>query len=206
VTEALDTLVREHRHEIDPIKGSRFLATVGPASTADEAEAFVARIRAEFANATHHCWAYRVGLRGEGFRCSDDGEPGGTAGRPILAQIEGHGLTNTAVVVTRWYGGTKLGTGGLVRAYGGATGQALDRAERQRLVQMTRLRVEHPYECSGAVTGLLGAWRLEPLEADYGSAVRLVLEIPEERREELTRELTDRTAGRVAIDVVGEAS
>jgi putative IMPACT (imprinted ancient) family translation regulator len=103
------------------------------------------------------------------------------------------------VVVTRWFGGTKLGTGGLVRAYGGAAGQALDRAERTRLVVMERLSIEHPYECSGAVTGLLAAWRLEPLEADYGGVVRLVLEVPEERRDEFVRELTDRTSGRAEV-------
>lgn len=199
MTDDYETLAGELRHEIDRIRGSRFVATVAPASSAEEAEAFVERIRGELSNATHNCWAYRIGPRGEVFRFSDDGEPGGTAGRPILQQIEGHGLTNTVVVVTRWYGGTKLGTGGLVRAYGGATGRALDRAERRTVVVTRRIEVEHPYESSGAVQGLLNARGLRPVSAEYGSSVHLVLEIPTRDLKAFTRELADRTAGRAVI-------
>ena len=163
------------------------------------AEAFIERVRAEFASATHNCWAYRVGPAGEAFRSSDAGEPSGSAGRPILLQIEGHDLTDTAVVVTRWFGGTKLGVGGLMRAYGGAAGQTLDRAPVETVVVTRRIEVEHPYDCSGAVQGLLAARRLEPTESDYGAAVKLVLEVPERDLAEFTRELLDRTAGRALI-------
>ena len=194
-----ETLAGELRHEIEPIKGSRFVATVAPASSTEEAEAFVARIREELSNATHHCWAYRLGPRGEVFRFHDDGEPGGTAGRPILQQIEGHGLTNAVVVVTRWYGGTKLGTGGLARAYGGATGKALDRAERRSVVLTRRIELEHAYEHSGAVRGLLEARGLQPVSAEYGAAVRLVLEVPARELEAFVGELADRTAGRTVV-------
>ena len=145
------TIAGEHRHEIDPIKGSRFLTSVAPAARVEEAEAFIERIRAEFAAASHNCWAYRCGREGEVFRSSDDGEPSGSAGRPILQQVEGHGLTNVAVVVTRWFGGTKLGVGGLMRAYGGAAGQTLDRTPQRTVIVKRRITVEHPYECSGAV-------------------------------------------------------
>lgn len=196
----IHTLAREFRHEGERIKGSRFLATVAPAFTAAEAEGFVARMREEFADATHNCWAYRVGRTGEAFRASDDGEPSGSAGRPILAQIEGHGLTNVAAVVTRWFGGTKLGVGGLMRAYGGAAGHALDRAERKILIIKRRLAIEHPYDCSGAVQGLLAAHGLEPASADYGATVRLVLDVPERELEEFITALRDRTAGRAEIE------
>jgi uncharacterized YigZ family protein len=199
VTERIRTLAAEFRHEIEPIKGSRFLATVAPVAGPEEAAAFVSRVRAELAKATHNCWAWRVGPRGEEFRSSDDGEPAGSAGRPILAQIEGHGLTDTAVVVTRWYGGTKLGVGGLMRAYGGAAGQALDRARVVELVLKQRVELTHPYDCSGAVQGLLAARRLEPVEADYGGAVRLVLELPAGELQAFARELADRTAGRARL-------
>lgn len=193
------TVAGEHRHEIDPIKGSRFLTSVAPAADPDEAEAFVARIRAELAGATHNCWAWRCGRDGEVFRSSDDGEPSGSAGRPILQQIEGHGLTNVAVVVTRWFGGTKLGVGGLMRAYGGAAGKTLDRTPCKVVVVTRRLVVEHPYECSGAVQRLLAAHGLEPLEATYEANVRLVLEIPERDAPAFERELLDRTAGRARL-------
>jgi uncharacterized YigZ family protein len=190
------TVATELRHEIEPIKGSRFLTTVAPAASREEALAFVARVREEFRDATHNCWAWRTGARGESFQSSDDGEPSGSAGRPILAQLEGHGVTNAAVVVTRWFGGTKLGVGGLVRAYGGAAGKTLDRAELVPLVVLRRVEVAYPYECSGAVDALLAARGLAPVESDYGASVRLVLEVPEEELDAFLRELSDRTAGR----------
>lgn len=193
------TLADELRHEIDPIKGSRFLATVAPADSADAAEAFVERVRTEFASASHHGWAYRVGAAGDVFRSSDDGEPSGSAGRPILAQIEGHDLTNAAVVVTRWFGGTKLGVGGLMRAYGGAAGQTLDRARITTVVITRRVTLDHPYVCSGAVQGLLAAHDLTPVSARYDAEVTLVLDVPERDLDAFARELSDRTAGRATL-------
>ena len=196
----IHTLAAEFRHEGERIKGSRFIATVAPSPTVAAAEGFVERIRSEFPAATHHCWAYRVGPTGEAFRASDDGEPGGSAGRPILQQLEGHGLTNAVVVVTRWYGGTKLGVGGLMRAYGGAAGHALDRAERRIVILKRRLDVRFPYDCTGAVQGLLSAHGIEPASADYGAAVHMVLDVPERDLEEFTSALRDRTAGRVEME------
>jgi len=193
------TVAAEHRHEIDPVKGSRFLTSVAPATSVEEAEAFVERIRREFADATHNCWAYRVGPDGAAFRSSDDGEPSGSAGRPILQQVEGHGLTDVAIVVTRWFGGTKLGVGGLVRAYGGAAGKTLDRTPCRTILVTRRIAIEHPYECSGAVQSLLAARDLEPSSAEYGAHVALVLEVPERDVETFTRELLDRTAGRARL-------
>lgn len=107
------TLAGEARLSQD-VRKSRFLAIAEPVDAADAAMAFFAR--ASTADATHNCWAYKIGAN---YRFNDDGEPGGSAGRPILAAIEGQGLDHVAVVVTRWFGGIKLGVGGLVRAYGG---------------------------------------------------------------------------------------
>ncbi|MEM7306869.1 MAG: YigZ family protein [Planctomycetota bacterium] len=190
----------ELRHETPPVKGSRFLASIAPAETVEEAEAYLAGIRAEAPEATHHCWAYRIGRPCDRFRFSDDGEPGGSAGRPILQQIEGHGLTDTICVVTRWYGGTKLGVGGLIRAYGGCAARALDLVPRRVRVLTSLLRLDFPYDCAGAVEGFLAAHSLAPRSSDYGAAVRLVLEVPRRDVEALSRELRDRTAGRVEID------
>lgn len=190
------TVANEFRYEIDPIKGSRFLTTVAPASTPEEAEAFVQRIRAEFAGATHNCWAWRTGRAGEVFRSSDDGEPSGSAGRPILAQLEGHDVTNVAAVVTRWFGGTKLGVGGLMRAYGGACGQTLDRAPIRRVVITCRLTIEHSYELSNPIAALLAAWKLDAEDAEYGEAVRFTVTLPGDRAEDFRAELNERSGGR----------
>lgn len=113
------------RREIK-IKGSRFIGEAWWVQDEAEASACLEEVRKREYNATHHCWAYRLGRTGDDFRYNDDGEPNGTAGQPILRQIDGRDLTQTLVVVTRYYGGTKLGTGGLIRAYGDAASDALD--------------------------------------------------------------------------------
>src|SRR5215217_5406636 len=129
-------LIPAERHRThEEIERSKFVTTVAPAPTIDDAQAFLAAMRAEFPDATHNCWAYVVGPPGSTTRIgmSDDGEPHGTAGRPMLTMLLHGGLGDVAAVVTRYYGGTKLGTGGLVRAYGGAVQEALlglPRAER----------------------------------------------------------------------------
>lgn len=194
------TIVGQVRHEPDKTRGSRFIATAAPARTAQEAEACVARIRAEYPDATHHCFAYRVGAGGERLRFSDDGEPGGSAGKPILAQIVGRDLTDLVVVVTRYFGGTKLGVGGLVRAYGGAASAALARAQVRTVAVTRRVQVTYPYDRSGEVQGLLAASGVATVSADYGESVRLILDVPLRQLEELKRQLTDRTAGRCAIE------
>jgi uncharacterized YigZ family protein len=186
-------------HEGERVKGSRFLALVAPAPGAEDADAFVERVRAEHPGATHHSWAWRIGPEGETFRSSDDGEPGGSAGRPILRKLEASGLTDAVVVVVRWFGGTKLGVGGLVRAYGGAAGEVLDRVPRRTVVVTRRVELEHDYDLSSAVQGLLAARSLVPVSSDYGERVRLVLEVPRRDLEAFERELVDRTAGRVEL-------
>ncbi len=189
------TLAAETRWEPPKTKGSRFLAVLAPVGSRAEALELVERLRAEFGDATHHCWAYRLGRDGEDWRYGDDGEPSGSAGRPMLQQLEGRTLTGVAAVVVRWFGGTKLGVGGLVRAYGGAVAEALDRAEVKEVIFTRRLRVEHPYTCSGAVQSVLVAAGLEPREARYGADVSFVVDVPEARVEAFVRELVDRTAG-----------
>jgi uncharacterized YigZ family protein len=119
----------------EDIKKSRFLALASPVSTPEQALQFFQRNSA--ADATHNCWAYKLGSR---YRFNDDGEPGGTAGRPILQAIEGQHCDNVAVLVIRWFGGIKLGTGGLVRAYAGTAAQCLRQAEKHELVVQARVR------------------------------------------------------------------
>ena len=140
-----ETLAGDTQHEIE-VKRSRFLALAHPVESIEQALAWIDQIRV--IDATHNCWALRVG---ETYRSSDDGEPGGSAGRPILAAIDGSGLDGVAVVVVRWYGGTKLGVGGLIRAYGGAAAECLRQAPRRQVLEMQRARINAPFEHSGAV-------------------------------------------------------
>jgi len=189
----------ELRVEGEKVKGSRFLATVAQARDAAAAEAVVARVRRELHDARHHGFAYRIGSDGALFRSSDDGEPAGSTGRPILQQLEGAGLSDAVVVVTRWFGGTKLGVGGLVRAYGGAAARALERVPRERVVLTERVRVEHPYECSGAVGGACTALGLAPAEADYGESVRLAFDVPVGKLDAFLHELRERSGGRCRV-------
>lgn len=189
------TIRAEVRREIDRIKGSRFIATATHATSEADAISFTSRVAKEFHDARHTCWAYRLGRSGDTWRFQDDGEPSGSAGRPILQQIEGQDLTDVVVTVTRYFGGTKLGVGGLVRAYGGAAAAVLETAERAIIVITTRVVVEFPYECSAAVQALLAARQLTPAESEYGTEVRLVFDVPEALAATFEREVRDRTAG-----------
>ncbi|MFT7519320.1 MAG: putative YigZ family protein, partial [Kiritimatiellia bacterium] len=167
----------------DPIKGSRFVATVVPIDTSEQARAVVSEVQRRWPQATHHCWGYRLVDGVE--RSSDDGEPGGSAGRPILAQIVGHEVAGVVVVVTRWYGGTKLGVGGLIRAYGGTAGKALDRAEIEEIELTIRVLIVHAYGDTGPVAAVLSSFGLEVANATYEADVRLDVLVPVARHAEL---------------------
>lgn len=188
------------RHEIPRIKGSRFLAEAAPATDATAAGALVERLRAEFPEATHHCYAWRLGDGSDEFRAFDDGEPSGTAGLPILRQVDGRGLTDVAVVVVRWFGGTKLGTGGLVRAYAAAARAALDHGEVVEAEATRPLRISCEWALQGAVRGVLVAWGLRPDDVAYGERVVQVVGAPLDRWEQLARDLRESTAGRAEIE------
>ncbi|WP_458072244.1 IMPACT family protein [Rhodanobacter sp. BL-MT-08] len=187
----LETLTQRCRHQ-DEIKKSRFLALAAPVETSALALAFVQEVA--YPAATHNCWAYRIG---QDYRFNDDGEPGGTAGRPILQAIEGQGMDGVVVVVTRWYGGIKLGAGGLMRAYGGTAAECLRRAERLPIVSMVRLGLH----CDFAELSLLKA-RLKDWQADIRSetfdadGVQLQLQLPENRVAEAQARIIDISRGR----------
>jgi uncharacterized YigZ family protein len=190
----LDTLAATAAHSLE-IKHSRFLAQAAPAKTPDAALAFLAQIADP--DATHSCWAYRIG--GD-YRSSDDGEPAGTAGRPILAAIDGQGFDQVMVVVTRWYGGIKLGAGGLVRAYGGAASECLRMAARLPLVEMATLALHAAFDDIGAVHAALGLHGAERLaETFLADGVRVQLSLPADRVDALKARLRDATRDRVRI-------
>ncbi len=197
--ESYATLATELEHEIDKVKGSRFRATVAPVANAAEALAVVERMRKKHHDARHHGFAWRLGVDGAELRYSDDGEPSGSTGKPIFQEIVGRELCDVVVVVTRWFGGTKLGVGGLVRAYGGAAAAALDLAEKRQIVLTERIVLTCAYNCAGPIEGLLAELALRPTGADYAEGIALTLDVPLASIERLLREFRDRTAGRGVV-------
>lgn len=176
-------------------RNSRFLAQAAPAESPGAALAFLGEVADP--GATHHCWAYRIGTE---YRSSDDGEPAGTAGRPILAAIDGQGIDRAMVVVSRWYGGTKLGAGGLVRAYGGAAAECLRRAQRRPLVTLCELRLHIGFEDIGAVHVALAASGAEKLEERFvADGVQLRVSVAEDQLDGLRARLRDATRDRARI-------
>jgi len=189
-----DTLAAPASHTLE-VKHSRFLARALPVDNADAALRFLADVADP--DATHNCWAYRIGQE---YRSSDDGEPAGTAGRPILAAIDGQGFDQVIVVVTRWFGGIKLGAGGLVRAYGGAAAECLRTASRRPLVALREMELRAPFDDLGVVHAALathGAAKLdERFDAD---GVVLRLSLPADRVDALAAQLRDATRNRARI-------
>ena len=166
------------QHEIDKIEGSRFLAHAARADDAAAAMAIVESVRAERSDARHHCFAWRLSSDPRDVRSSDADEPAGSAGVPILRRIEGRELEAVVVVVTRWFGGTKLGVGGLMRAYGGAAAACLDLAEVVREERTFSVELVHEIQATGAVDGLLRAARAEVTSARFARAVQRRVRIP----------------------------
>lgn len=180
------------------IKKSRFVARAAPVATPAAALAWLDDIADRAA--THNCWAYRIG---QNYRFSDDGEPGGTAGKPILQAIDGQGFDQVMVVVTRWYGGIKLGAGGLVRAYGGAAAECLRTAPRVAIVHKVSAEFALPF----AALATLGA-RLPEFDADKlaetfdADGARLTVALPAARVDALAQLVADLTRGRATLRIV----
>jgi len=177
------------------IKKSRFICQAAPVESEEEAFRFLERVKDP--SATHNCWAFRLGDR---YRFFDDGEPAGTAGRPILSAIEGQGLDRVMVVVTRYFGGIKLGAGGLVRAYGGTAAECLRRAEKVPIVNRVRLWLRLPYEDQAALYRVLDSFDAKKLEERFGEAAEFLVELPEEKAPAFERALADLTRGRAWVE------
>jgi uncharacterized YigZ family protein len=189
---SLETLASPWRHEED-IRKSRFLAQASPVGSTAEALAFVDAV--SDATATHNCWAYRIG---DAYRFNDDGEPGGTAGRPMLQAIDGQGCDRVVVVVTRWYGGIKLGAGGLARAYGGTAAECLRLAPRVAIVAMGRLFIHCDFAELALVTARIrdmeGTIEQEAFVAD---GAELTVLAPLDRLEAIAARVVDLSRGRI---------
>ncbi|MGP3976024.1 YigZ family protein [Streptomyces sp. 8N114] len=198
------TVAAEGVHETE-VNRSRFLCALAPAATEAEAQEFIARVRKQHPGANHNCSAYVIGADASIQKANDDGEPGGTAGVPMLQMLLRREVRYAVAVVTRYFGGVKLGAGGLIRAYGGAVGEALDAVgtvtrRRFRLVTVT---VGH--ERAGRLENDLRATGREVREVHYGAEVTIELGLPDADLADFRGWLADATAGTARVDVGGEA-
>jgi len=198
------TVGRPTRVEIDKIKGSRFIGTIAPAQHPEQALAAVQEVRDAYPDARHHAFAWRLGV--DETRFNDAGEPNGSAGRPILARILGVELFGTLVVVTRYFGGTKLGVGGLIRAYGGCAAAVIEAAKIVERPQMSEVRISFAYGLSGAVDRVTAAHEGHATHSDYGAEVRRAVSVPLERLEGFLRGINEAGRGQVEVTLEDEMS
>jgi len=181
-------------------KKSRFIATVQPVHSQEEAAAFVESMRKKYWDATHNCSAYVIGRQGEIKRSSDDGEPSGTAGRPMLEVLLAQELCDVAVVVTRYFGGTLLGTGGLIRAYGRAVQEGLAASRISTMTPMILIRLGMEYSFVGKIKAVLAREEAVVLEESYTDSVAMNVAVVDEKKEQLLKELTEATGGRIETE------
>ena len=194
----LNEIRREH-----VVVNSRFIATLAPVFTVEEAQAFIARIKKEFADASHNVPAYVIGGGNTVAEfCSDDGEPSGTSGKPALAVLRGSGLGDVAVVVTRYFGGTLLGTGGLVKAYTESTQMVANAVERGRKVSVHVAMIAIPYNLLERVRLMVGRNSGEVLGEDFAGDVTLTLQFPVESMDGFQNELQELSAGKLKAEVI----
>ncbi len=189
------TLKKKEQFEQE-IKKSRFLASAGPAGTEEEARGFIAACSSQ--DAGHNCWAFRIG---DIYRSSDDGEPGGTAGRPILQAIDGQDLDQVVVVVSRWFGGVLLGAGGLMRAYGGTAAACLRTAERHPIITFATLSVTCPFADESRIRAGLGTFPAALIETKgfTPNGVQLQITLPCGQVNDVIRLVTDVSRGQAEI-------
>lgn len=185
-------------------KKSRFIATVRLVESEEEALEFIAEMKKKYWNATHNCFAYVIGENRETVRCSDDGEPSGTAGKPMLDVLMGEGLYNTAVVVTRYFGGTLLGTGGLVRAYSKAVQEGLAQSEIIEKQYGAIVEITTDYTGSGKIQYLIGEKKLPVLDTEYTDKVKFRIMIPSDQVNGFRADLTEKTSGKAGMEIAEE--
>ena len=184
-------------------KKSRFIATIVPVQCEAEALAFIESMRKKYWDATHNCFAYVLGERSETARCSDDGEPAQTAGRPMLDVLLGEGIHNAVVVVTRYFGGTLLGTGGLVRAYSGAVKAGLAGCKVVVRETCVRLLIASDYNALGKIQYIAGLMELTALDAVYTDSVSTTWLVKAIDKDAFIKKITEATNGQAKIEDLG---
>ncbi|TWI71176.1 putative YigZ family protein [Desulfobotulus alkaliphilus] len=180
------------------VRKSRFLSFLFPCTGEDEAREQIRSMKAAHKNAAHVVHAFVLGQKEPLIRgMSDDGEPSGTAGRPVMALMDGRGLVNILLVIVRYFGGIRLGTGGLVKAYGDAAMAVLERAELAVFIEETEVEIAFPYALLGAVSACLASEKIIIRDEAYGEEVRMSLRIPKEKEDVLRQKLRDCSSGRI---------
>jgi uncharacterized YigZ family protein len=180
-------------------KKSRFLATIRPVETEEEATAFIGEMKKKYWDARHNCSAFVIGDRRELTRCSDDGEPAQTAGRPMLDVLLREHLTNVAVVVTRYFGGVLLGTGGLVRAYQKAVQEGLANCQIMEKSSGFLLNIQTDYSIAGKLQYLFAQQNIAVMDAQYGADVQFSILVPEADKSRIEKEIVEQTSGSAAL-------
>ena len=180
------------------VKGSRFIAEIGRVTSEEEIHTALEEIRRRERGATHHCFAWRIGDPETGtWRVNDDGEPAGTAGKPILQALDGQRLSNSLAVVTRYFGGTKLGKGGLIRAYGDVTRLAIQALRKKPFVPMTRYHCTVSFADSKLVYRVLEKYKALLDDQDFGTEVRIAFRVQSDQADALSWELHELSQGRI---------
>ena len=181
------------------VKGSRFLSFCSPAPDVAAAEAQLAERRRLHHDATHHCWAYRIGIATPLERSADAGEPSGSAGRPILDALRRAGFTDAILVVTRWFGGTKLGKGNLARAYSEAASGAIALLKTELRIPTLNYTIDSPYELIGVVERCIAAHQGRIIHTDYAESTCIQLEIPAAAEAAFRQSLIELSSNRIRI-------
>ena len=181
-------------------KKSRFLGKIKPVETEEEAAAFIESIKKQYWDARHNCYAFIIGEHSESVRCSDDGEPSGTAGKPMLEVLQNNGLKNVVAVVTRYFGGTLLGTGGLVRAYTQATQAALEEAQVATMTLMSVLEIRTDYNAIGKMKYMFAQDDVLVMGEEYGVDVAVTIAIPVSEKEIVQKKITEVTNGKAIME------
>lgn len=188
------------RSEIE-VERSRFITSIEPAATAEDGLAFVALLKQEFPDANHNCWAYLIGPPGSSDKIglSDDGEPHGAAGKPMLTVLQHAGIGDIAVVVTRYFGGIKLGKGGMVKAYTRAVQTALEQLTLTEKIDWLEVVVTFEYAQLSGIERLLPELEAEIVDREFSAQIKLRLKLPAEQADPLQRQLTNLTAGNISF-------
>jgi uncharacterized YigZ family protein len=179
----------------EEIKKSRFIVNASPVQSPEEAFQFLKNIQEQ--QASHNCWAYRIGQQ---YRFSDDGEPGGTAGKPILSAIERQEIDYVMVVVTRYFGGTKLGAGGLIRAYGGCASKCIQSAPKCEIILKSQLQIETTFEWTGQIYAMFDKFKVEKIREVYHEhGISLEIKLKHSDLDAFTKSLKDLSSGNINI-------
>ncbi|MBN2835264.1 MAG: YigZ family protein [Candidatus Delongbacteria bacterium] len=200
--ECFYTVPENSEFEIDKIKGSRFIGRIFRVDSKEKAEEIITLNKKKFYDATHNCFAYKIGVGDRSLtRFSDDGEPSGTAGKPILSVIEGENITNTLVIVTRYYGGTKLGTGGLIKAYTLSAKEAIQNIEKICVEIRSDIVFDFDYDMTSLVMNMISAYEGKIMDEVYADNVSIVVNINNSFIMKFKNEIFEKSLGKILVSV-----